>query len=125
MSRKVADRDYIQAGLCRLASGRAVSLFGFAPSEAIAEIFVRDPFWRGSRALLFGGIGLILAPVAALVPPHAPWAIGALVMGAIMSRRKWAERHTLVTLRAACPQCEASLRLARPTRLRFLMYPWA
>jgi hypothetical protein len=67
---------------------------------------------------MFGGLGLIISPVVALVPPHAPWAIGALAMGGIMARRKWLERRTLIFLEAICPRCETELQCARPTRMR-------
>lgn len=67
---------------------------------------------------MFGGGGLLIAPVALLVPPHGVWTIGALLIGSILAHRKWTERRTLVFLEANCPRCEAPLRYLRPTRMR-------
>jgi len=95
-----------------------LTVFGFPSTEAVARVHYRDAFWRGSRAAGFMGVGLLLAPAAALVPPHAPWAIGALGVGALLARRKWQERRTLVHLDGTCPRCESPLRVTRPTRMR-------
>ena len=62
--------------------------------------------------------GLIAAPVVVLVPPHAPWALGALGIGLLTARRRWGEEQTLHSLKGACPRCGESITLSRPTRLR-------
>jgi len=95
-----------------------VVLFGYPDTEAVARVHDRDALWRGSRAAVLLGVGVLLAPVVALVPPHAPWAIGALGVGAILARKKWRERRTLVELEGICPRCESPLRVERPTRMR-------
>jgi hypothetical protein len=95
-----------------------VNLFGYDPVAGTARLFYRDPFWRGSRALMFGGAALVIAPVALLVPPHGVWTFGALGIGSLLARRKWTERRTLTFLEATCPRCEAPLRCLRPTRMR-------
>lgn len=95
-----------------------LTVFGFPSSEAVARVHYRDPFWRGSRAAGFLGLGVVLAFPAALIPPHAPWALGALGVGGIMARRKWRERRTLVELEGSCPRCESPVRITRPTRMR-------
>ena len=51
------------------------------------------------------GIALVVAPVVALVPPHAPWLIGALATGGLFARRRWTERFTLMTVEGSCPKC--------------------
>ena len=63
------------------------------------------------------GIFLVIAPVAAIVPPHAPWGIGALAVGIILARRRMIERFTLIALEGTCPNCDEPLRVKR-TRLR-------
>jgi hypothetical protein len=62
-------------------------------------------------------VALVVAPVVALLPPHAPWPIGALGMGAILSRRRFAEECTLVSLEGDCPKCGQTVTSKR-TRLR-------
>lgn len=46
-----------------------------------------------------------MAPVVGLVPPHAPWALGALGLGFFFGIRKWREALTLVDFRGRCPKC--------------------
>ena len=62
-------------------------------------------------------IFLVIAPVAAIVPPHAPWGIGALAAGVILARRRMIERFTLIALEGTCPKCGQPLTVKRP-RLR-------
>ena len=64
------------------------------------------------------GYLLVLAPLFALIPPHAPWALGALGVGAIVARRKWLEFHSLRAIEGTCPRCGSDLFLPRPARLR-------
>lgn len=65
------------------------------------------------------GIAVVVAPFVAVVPPHAPWLIGALSLGAILARRRWTERFTLVGFEGRCPKCAGEFhikagRLRRP-----------
>ena len=94
-----------------------VTLFGFEATEAVASIQRRGRRWRVGGAARTMGIFLVIAPVAAIVPPHAPWGIGALAAGVILARRRMIERFTLIALEATCPKCGAPLRVKR-TRLR-------
>jgi len=50
-------------------------------------------------------VGLLVAPVVVLVPPHVPWALGALGVGGILARRRWLERFTVLDVDGACPRC--------------------
>jgi len=95
-----------------------VTLFGHEATNAVVTLKPRSTRWRVTRALPLVGGGLALAPVAALVPPHVPWAAGAMIGGAVLGRRRWLERFTLVGLDARCPRCGAALSLPGPTRLR-------
>jgi len=63
------------------------------------------------------GIFLVIAPMMAIVPPHAPWLIGALTAGIILTRRRLIERFTLISLEGTCPKCDATIDVKR-TRLR-------
>jgi hypothetical protein len=82
-----------------------LSLFGFPPAEASLEVLPRSLAWRGARASIFLGGGLLLAPILGMLPPHVPWVAGALACGGFLGVRKWRERFTLITLRGDCPRC--------------------
>jgi hypothetical protein len=59
----------------------------------------------------------VIAPFVAIVPPHAPWAIGALATGVILARRRWLERFTLERVEGVCPKCGEPLAV-KAARLR-------
>ena len=95
-----------------------ITIFGFDDVPADARIEGRSVGWRARRAAIALAAGLIVAPLVALVPPHAPWALGALGIGLLTARRRWAEEHTLHFLEGACPRCGEGITLSRPARLR-------
>lgn len=95
---------------------RAV-LFGFDPSPVALEVLPRTRQWRLVGAARALAVSLVVAPVVAVVPPHAPWAIGALAAGAYFARRRWTETHTLAGVDGACPKCGNEFQ-AKATRLR-------
>jgi len=82
-----------------------VEAFGFAPTEAEIDAIARPVSWRATRALLAAGIGLGAAPVVALVPPHIPWALGSLIGGAVIARKRATEHYTLSAFAGKCPRC--------------------
>ena len=94
-----------------------VVLFGHDAQAARARIRRRARSWRLGGAARRLAASALIAPVAAVVPPHAPWAIGAILVGALLARRRWQERYTLESLSGACPRCGAPLSV-RPARLR-------
>ena len=94
-----------------------VVLFGFPSSAARATIRPRARSWRVGGAARTLGISLVVAPIVALVPPHAPWPIGALAVGVILARRRLAENFTLEGLEGICPKCDRRL-IVKTTRLR-------
>ena len=100
-----------------LVPGR-ITLFGFDDVPTSARIEARSTGWRARRASVALAAGLIVAPAVGLVPPHAPWALGALGMGLLTAVRRWAEKHTLHFLDGACPRCGGGVTLSRPVRLR-------
>ena len=96
--------------------GRAV-LFGFDATDVEVEVVPRTRRWRLVGALQAMGASLLVAPVVAVVPPHAPWAIGALAAGGYFARRRWTETHTLRSVDGACPKCGDAFKTKR-SRLR-------
>ena len=102
-------------GLIRTAA--RVTLFGFESTEAFASNQPRGRRWRVGGAATTMGIFLVIAPMMAIVPPHAPWLIGALTAGIILTRRRLIERFTLISLEGTCPKCDATIDVKR-TRLR-------
>jgi hypothetical protein len=57
-------------------------------------------------------IALVVAPVMGLIPPHAPWILGALTGGGLLARRRWIERFTLVDVEGTCPRCGGAVKAA-------------
>ena len=96
--------------------GEAV-LFGFPTQRAVMTIRKRPFGWRAGGAARTMAIFVPIAVVVMIVPPHAPWALGALATGAILARRRWLERFTLEDVRATCPKCGAKLEV-KPGRLK-------
>ena len=99
------------------AAGR-IGLFGFEPVAASVTLFPRSLSWRTRRAVLFGVLGVAIAPVVALLPPHAVWLIGAVATGAYLAWRSFNTRYSVVALDGRCPKCNASLTLKAGIRLR-------
>ncbi len=81
--------------------------FGFPTQPASIEAVARAASWRASRALLAAAVALGVAPIVALVPPHFPWLIGAVVTGGVLARRRLTERYTVLSMTAVCPRCGA------------------
>lgn len=98
--------------------GVSVTLFGHTPTTARLVLLPRSRGWRTRKAAIPLAIGLAVAPVVALLPPHAPWALISLATGGILARRRWKEHYTIQEADALCPRCETSLPLPSGTRLR-------
>ncbi len=94
-----------------------ITLFGFDDVPADVRIEARSVAWRTRRTAIALAAGFIATPLAALVPPHAPWALGALGISLLTARRRWKEEHTLHFVEGACPRCGEAITLSRPTRL--------
>jgi hypothetical protein len=73
-------------------------------SQARARVIERSAAWRRSAALMQLGWWL-LAPVVFWLPPHIPWVLTVLGIGAFQSMNRFREYRTLVSLRGACPKC--------------------
>jgi len=92
-------------------------LFGFPSTSAVLSVRARSASWRATGAAVRLGGCTVLAGVVAIVPPHAPWIIGALGGGVVLARRRWIERCTLESVAGQCPKCGAALRV-KAGRLR-------
>lgn len=98
--------------------GRA-TLFGFEDTPMAARIIARSRAWRVGGAARTFAVFALVAPLVAIFPPHAVWLIGALAVGAVLARRRYVERYTLVEVEGKCPKCGTPLsvkkgRLKRP-----------
>jgi len=113
----VTDAPLTSASCDTLEVTARLVLFGFPASEALARIRPRSRNWRVRGSIQIMATFMAIAPLVALVPPHAPWPLGALGVGGILARRRWVERFTLVTLVASCPKC-ATPTVSKSTRLR-------
>lgn len=84
---------------------RAVLLsFGGESTVARGRVLERSDRWRRAAAARELLIWLLL-PIAALVPPHIPWVLLVLGLGAYRAFGRLRERATLLSLRGACPKC--------------------
>ena len=93
-------------------------VFGHDPVTVRLTLVPRSPGWRASRAARYLVGGAVLAPLVAIVPPHAPWAVGAGAGGLVLGLRKWGERFTLTAVDGLCPRCGAPLPFGGATPLK-------
>ena len=91
-----------------IVEGEAV-VFGFPDTPVELSVRRRAVSWRVGGAARTLALFVVVAPLVAIVPPHAPWAIGALATGLILARRRWSERLTLERVDGSCPRCGAPL----------------
>lgn len=95
------------------------TVFGFDDQPVRARIIERGRGWRVGGAARTFAVFVVIAPLVAVFPPHAVWFVGALSAGAVLARRRYVERFTLVSVEGRCPKCGAALsvkksRLKRP-----------
>lgn len=98
--------------------GIRLTLFGYPAVAARARLRERSRGERVRRAALYGGGLLLFTPVVALIPPHAPWVLGALGFGAYLARSHLRGTYEVLELHAVCPACGQVLELKPGTRLR-------
>jgi len=84
--------------------GRVV-LFGYPDSPARVRVVPRPRRWRVVGAARRGLATILIAPLVGIVPPHAPWILGVLGVGTLLTRRRLQEVFTLVAADSACPRC--------------------
>lgn len=88
-----------------------VQLGGHEAVPATLQIHQRPP---GTRALRSGGfllLFLLLALVGAIIPPHIPWALGALGAGLYLGHREWHAKMRVESFEGRCPRCGSALKL--------------
>ena len=88
-----------------------LTLFGSPPRPAVLDVTPRPRSQRTTRALTTLGATLVLALLVALIPPHAPWLLGVLAVGAWRARGEWRGEYALHELAGLCPRCDAPLEL--------------
>jgi hypothetical protein len=86
-------------------------------SEARARVIERSPAWRRSSALMQLGWWL-LAPVVFWIPPHIPWVLLVLAIGAVRALNRFREFRTLVSLRGPCPKCGTEQEFSETGRMK-------
>ena len=95
-----------------------LTLFGHDATETSIELIPRSLQWRLVRTGIVTAIFLVILPIAALIPPHAPWAAGVVLGLVLVGRGRWLERYTIVGLKGVCPRCGTSLQISKRMRLR-------
>ena len=108
----------VRGSMVELEVRASLSVFGSEPSDARAWIIPRTDRWRLTGAAGWALGGLIVAPAVVLVPPHVPWALGAIGTGGLMAWKRTQERITLSRLEGECPRCGGPLAAQKPSRLR-------
>ncbi len=86
-------------------------------SEARARVIERTPRWRRTSALTQLGLWL-LAPVVFWIPPHIPWVLLVLGVGAVRALNRFREHRTLVSLRGPCPRCGTEQEFGETGRMK-------
>ena len=88
-----------------------LTLFGSAPRSATVEVTPRPRSRRMTRALGTLAVTVVLAAVAGIVPPHVPWILGVLAIGAWRARAEWRGELALHAFEGRCPRCGEKLAL--------------
>lgn len=95
-----------------------LTLPGHAPVAGHAELEFRprsERIFRGVASL----VGFtVLAVVAAILPPHIPWALIALGAGGIVAFRNFRGVFTVRSFEGNCPRCGASLRVEPGAKIK-------
>jgi|SRR5690606_4404312 len=102
----------------RITPPARLAVFGAEATSATVELLERPFSWRMTRALLAAGIGLGLAPLVAVLPPHVPWAAASLIGGGVIARGRWIEHYTLARIDGNCPRCGGAIEMTPDRRLK-------
>jgi hypothetical protein len=74
-------------------------------APAVATVVERTPRWRAIGAIQRLALWWILLPIVVWIPPHFPWVVLVLVLGAAQAYRRYHEYRSLVALHGTCPKC--------------------
>ena len=88
-----------------------LELFGIEPGEATLAVTPRPKRRRLTRAVSTAGATLVGAIIAGILPPHVPWALGVLGLGAWRARAEWRGEYELHGFEGTCPRCGNVLEL--------------
>jgi hypothetical protein len=91
-------------------------LFGFPATPVRMRVRTRSTGKRALRAGISATGTLFMAPLAFVVPPHAPWGLAVLLGGGILTWRGWRTRAVVEEFEASCPRCGHALHLPRGSR---------
>lgn len=86
-------------------------------TEARARLLERTPRWWRTSALKELAWWM-LAPVVFFIPPHLPWVLLVLGLGAFRAFGRLREHRTLLWLHGPCPRCGTVQEFAELGRLR-------
>ncbi len=91
--------------------------FSGQTTEARARVLERTPRWRHTSALKELAWWL-LAPAVFFIPPHIPWVLLVLGLGAYRAFGRLREHRTLLWLHGPCPKCGTAQDFAELGRMR-------
>lgn len=95
-----------------------VRLRGHEPVPAQVDLVRRTRRTRVTNTLLTLLASWVLAPILFLLPPHIPWAAGALLVGAYLAYRQWIGEYEVHAFSGACPRCGTALPIKPGSRIR-------
>lgn len=88
-----------------------LTLFGSPTRAAVVDVTPRPRHQRMVRALATLGVTILLAALVGIIPPHVPWILGVLALGAWRTRGEWKGEYALHAFAGPCPRCGEPLRL--------------
>ena len=95
-----------------------LSLPGHPPQPVLLEADARSTRTRAGRSLLAllgsWAAGLLLI----VIPPHIPWAVGAVLAGIYFAFRSWNGELVVTRFAGPCPRCASPLSIAPGTGIR-------
>ena len=99
-------------------STAVLTLPGHSPVEVHARVTPRSRNVRlgGAFVRLLGFA--VLAPIAAIVPPHIPWALAAVGAGLWFGFRQWRGEYVVEAFEGACPRCGSPLAIVPGSLVR-------
>lgn len=92
-------------------------LGGHSPGPARLEALVRPGAVRAGRAAGIALAGILLAPIAFLLPPHLPWGLAVVVTTAVLAWREWRGVYRVCSFSGSCPRCGSPLEIRAGAQL--------
>lgn len=98
-----------------------LTLFGQQPEQVALEIERTPDRVRARRAGLRLAACWLALPLVALVPPHVPWIVIALLAGPYLARREWVGEYVVHGFEGRCPGCGQPMNLESGKAVRLPM----